>query len=171
MFVWDSDQETPNTQMATMEFADGKVLQFEVRGMYTNAEDGITIGNLFYGSKGWMHLNNSTWRTFFGRKNEPGPKMESKEGAADPMNLLGTGDTPHFKNFIDAVRSRKMSDLTADIEEGHRSTSYCHLSNIAHRMKRQLQFDGNTETFVNDPQANGYLSRRYRSPFIVPDKV
>jgi hypothetical protein len=87
------------------------------------------------------------------------------------MNLAGTGSAPHFKNFIDAVRSRKMGDLNADIEEGQRSTSYCHLANIAYRMKRQLQFDGNTETFVNDQQADGYLSRRYRAPFVVPDKV
>ncbi len=194
MFVWDSDQETPNTQMATMEFADGKILQFEVRGMYTNAEGGmadgslanlpkevvaplrdkirgITIGNLFYGSKGWMWLDGSTWRTFFGRKNEPGQSVESKEGAADPMNLTGTGDSNHFVNFINCVRSRKVEDLNADVEEGFRSTAYCHLANIAYRLKRQLQFDGNTESFVNDPQADGYLSRRYRDPYIVPDKV
>jgi predicted dehydrogenase len=170
-FVFDCDQETPNTQMATLEFADGKILQFEVRGLYTNAEDGITIGNLFYGSKGWMHLNGSTWRTYLGRKNQPGPSMESKEGAADPMNLKGTGDSPHFKNFTDAMRSRKLSDLNADIEEGHRSTVFCHLSNIAHRLKRQLVFDPNTECFVGDQQADSYLSRRYRAPYVVPDKV
>ncbi len=171
MFVWDSDQETPNTQMATMEFADGRILQFEVRGMYTNAEDGITIGNLFYGSKGWMHLNESTWKTYMGRKNEPGPSMVSKEGGADPMNLQGTGDSNHFVNFINCVRSRKMNELNADIEEGHRSTAYCHLANVASRLKRQLQFDSNTESFVNDPQADAYLSRRYRAPYVVPDKV
>jgi predicted dehydrogenase len=170
-FVFDSDQETPNTQLATLEFADGKILQFEVRGLYTNAENGITIGNLFYGSKGWMHVDGSTWRTFMGRKNEPGPSMESKEGAADPMNLLGTGDSGHFKNFIDAMRSRKISDQNAEIEEGHRSTSYCHLANIAYRLKRQLQFDSNLECFVNDPQADGYLTRHYRAPYIVPEKV
>ncbi len=170
-FVFDCDQETPNTQVSTLEFADGRILQFEVRGLYTNAEDGITIGNLFYGSKGWMHLNGSTWRTFLGRKNEPGPKMESKEGAADPSNLLGTGDTPHFKNFIDCMRSRKVTDLNAEIEEGQRSTGYCHLANIAYRLKRQLEFDSNNECFVNDPQADGYLSRRYRAPYVVPDKI
>jgi predicted dehydrogenase len=170
-FVFDSDQETPNTQLATLEFADGKILQFEVRGLYTNAENGITIGNLFYGSKGWMHVDGSTWRTFMGRKNKPGPSMESKEGAADPMNLLGTGDSGHFKNFIDAMRSRKISDQNAEIEEGHRSTSYCHLANIAYRLKRQLQFDSNLECFVNDPQADGYLTRHYRAPYIVPEKV
>jgi len=31
-YQWDSDQETPNTQIATYEYADGKLLQFEVRG-------------------------------------------------------------------------------------------------------------------------------------------
>jgi len=170
-FVFDSDQETPNTQLATLEFADGKILQFEVRGLYTNAENGITIGNLFYGSKGWMHLDGSTWRTFMGRKNQPGPSMESKEGAADPMNLLGTGDSGHFKNFIDAMRSRKISDQNAEIEEGQRSTSYCHLANIAYRLKRQLQFDSNLECFVNDPQADGYLTRHYRAPYVVPENV
>ncbi len=154
-----------------VEYADGKIIQFEVRGLYTNAENGITIGNLFYGSKGWMHVDGSTWRTFMGRKNEPGPSMESKEGAADPMNLLGTGDSGHFKNFIDAMRSRKISDLNADIEEGHRSTALCHLSNIAYRLKRQLQFDPNLECFVNDPQADNYLTRKYRSPFVVPEKT
>jgi predicted dehydrogenase len=170
-FVFDCDQETPNTQLSTLEYPDGKIIQFEVRGLYTNAENGITIGNLFYGSKGWMHLDGSTWRTFFGRKNEPGPSMESKEGAADPMNLLGTGDSPHFKNFIDAMRSRKISDQNADIEEGHRSTALCHLSNIAYRLGRQLQFDPYAECFANDTQAEAYLSRKYRAPYVVPDKV
>lgn len=170
-FVHESDQETPNTQMATLEFADGKILQFEVRGLYTNAEDTITIGNLFYGSKGWMHLNGSTWRTYLGRKNEPGPGMESTEGAADPMNLKGTGDSPHFKNFIDAMRSRNLSDLNADVEEGHRSTAFCHLSNIAYRLGRELRFDPHAECFVNDPQADAYLTRRYRPPFVVPENV
>ena len=118
-----------------------------------------------------MHVNGSTWKTYFGRKNEPGPGMDSKSGAADPMNLRGTGDTGHFKNFIEAMRSRKMSDLTADIETGHISTSYCHLANIANRLKRQLQFDGKSERFVSDPQADGYLTRQYRKPFVVPDKV
>jgi hypothetical protein len=97
--------------------------------------------------------------------------MESKEGAADPMNLKGTGDSPHFKNFTDAIRSRNVSDLNADIEEGHRSTVLCHLSNISYRLKRQLAFDSHTECFVGDQQAESYLSRRYRAPYVVPDKV
>ncbi|MCX6262443.1 MAG: Gfo/Idh/MocA family oxidoreductase, partial [Bacteroidia bacterium] len=53
-YVWDSDQETPNVQHVTFEYEDGKVLQFEVRGLFTNKEANVDIGNLFYGSKGWM---------------------------------------------------------------------------------------------------------------------
>ena len=54
--IFDCDQETPNTQMSMMEYADGSRVQMEVRGLYTNAEDGIRMGLLFYGSEGWMHL-------------------------------------------------------------------------------------------------------------------
>src|SRR5262245_4298194 len=54
--VFDCDQETPNNQISIMEYADGSRVQIEVRGLYTNAEDGIRMGHLFYGSEGWMHL-------------------------------------------------------------------------------------------------------------------
>ncbi len=37
-------------------------------------------------------------------------------------------------HFIDAVRSRKMSDLRTDIEEGHLSTAFCHLGNISYML-------------------------------------
>jgi predicted dehydrogenase len=169
-FAFESDQETPNTQMATLEYADGKILQFEVRGLYTNGEDQIKIGNLFYGSKGWMRIDGASWATYFGRKDEPGPSMKG-EADADPGNLLGTGDQPHFVNFIQALRSRKLSDLNGDIVEGHRSTALCHLSNIAYRLGREVIFDSHNEKFANDPQADGYLTRQYRLPYVVPAVV
>ncbi|MEJ7617296.1 MAG: Gfo/Idh/MocA family oxidoreductase [Pyrinomonadaceae bacterium] len=169
-FAFKDDQETPNTQTATMEYADGKILQFEARGLYTNAEDGITIGNIFYGTKGWMHLNGSTWKTYFGRKNEPGPAMSAKD-SADPSNLIGTGDGNHFENFIKAMRSRNAKELSADIEVGHLSTALCHLSNISQRENRELRFDGSAECFRNDPAADKYLTREYRKPYQIPEKV
>ena len=55
-FVWDSDQETPNVQHLEFEYEDGRILQFEVRGLATNDEGGIRIGNLIFGSKGWMNI-------------------------------------------------------------------------------------------------------------------
>jgi hypothetical protein len=170
-FAWDSDQQTPNTQSATFEYASGKILQFEVRGLYTNAEEGITIGNLFYGTKGWLHLNGSTWKTYFGRKNEPGPGSDTAEASADPANLTGAGGDNHYENFIAALRSGQTKDLTCDIEEGHRSTVLPHLANISYRLGRTLTFDGARERFANDPEADRMLTREYRAPYVVPPSV
>jgi len=57
------------------------------------------------------------------------------------------------------------------VETAHLSASLAHLGNIAYRLDRKLKFDPTTEKFVGDKEANAMLSRRYRAPFIVPDKV
>ena len=61
LFVWDSDQQTPNTQHCIFEYADGKILQYEVRNMYTDKE----ANNLFFGSEGWM-TSDGGWSTYYG---------------------------------------------------------------------------------------------------------
>jgi len=170
-FACDDDQETPNTQLATFEYADGKILQFEVRGWYTNDEAGVRIGNLFYGTEGWMYLNGDKWYTYYGRKNEPGEYYDGSGDVADPMNLAGAGGAAHFVNFIEAVRANDWTKLNADILEGHMSTVLCHMANISYRLGRELVFDGHAERFVGDEQANYYLSRNYRYPYVVPEKV
>ena len=40
----------------------------------------------------------------------------------------------HFGNFLKAVRSRRVSELHADILEGHQSTALCHIGNISYRL-------------------------------------
>jgi len=173
-YVWkDCDQETPNTQISVMKYPDGRIIQLEVRGMYSNSEENILQGEFFYGSEGWLKLGGRSWQSYFGRKDEPGPGLESDEAKAqaEKLNLMGDEAPGHFQNFIDAVRSRRREDLTADILEGHLSTSMCHLSNIAYRTGRTLIFDNATETFMGDDEANAYLSREYRYPYVVPDKV
>jgi len=51
------------------------------------------------------------------------------------------------------------------------SEALAHLCNIAYRTGRTLNFDPATEEFVNDKEANAYLTRPPRKPFVVPDKV
>ena len=78
--------------------------------------------------------------------------------------------TPHINNFFDCIETRKRPN--GDIEEGHRSTLLCQIANIAHRVgNRRLEFDGKTESFPNDPEANKLLRRTYREPWVVPEKV
>lgn len=178
-YVWDSDQETPNIQHIEFEYGDGRILQFEVRGLGTNDESGVRIGNLIYGADGWMKLHNEDegdGQAYFSQvqlqpsgfssySEEPGPDF-SHEVAEAPDSVIN-----HFSNFFACVESRRWQDLHADVLEGHLSSSLCHLGNIACRLKRSLEFDPEKELFIGDPEANEYLTKVYRSPYLLPGTV
>ncbi|MCZ2075379.1 MAG: Gfo/Idh/MocA family oxidoreductase [Bryobacteraceae bacterium] len=174
-FMFDDDQETPNTMVATFEFnhmSKKKMLVFEVRHWISNHEAGIgeprpgvtdpaspnTIGDIIYGSKGYLVIGGG-YKTFLGKEQEPGPASSGRGG----------GD--NFANFIGAVRSRKTSDLNAEIEEGATSTVLIHLANISYRLGRTLEFDPTIMACRNDAEANRMMSRQYRAPFVVPKQV
>jgi predicted dehydrogenase len=189
-FLFDDDQETPNTLNVAYEFdlGDGKrkMLEFEVRHWITNHEAGIgtpafgtgevpaalgnvnqpqkgkgpqnTIGNIFYGSKGYLAMGGyGSYRTWLGEEQEPGPHAE------------GEGD--NWANFIDCVRSRKKEDLNAPIEDGHISCTLLHLGNVAYRLGRTLNFDPEKEMVIGDDAANRLLRGTYRAPYVVPENV
>jgi predicted dehydrogenase len=155
-------QETPNTQTAVYTYADGTMLEMETRGRYTNHEGsrGQEVGNLFFGSDGWLEINGSTWKAFRHREREP--FAGSKDGEAGGN---------HWANFIDAVRSGKDDALHSDIVEGHLSTTLCHLANISYRVGRSLTFKGDTERFVDAPEADAHLTREYRAPYVMPATI
>ncbi len=69
-------------------------------------------------------------------------------------------ESPHYRNFVDCIRSRKAPN--ADVAIGHVSNILVHLGNIATRTRRTLRFDPDTETILNDPDASRYLTREYR---------
>ncbi|HRR34950.1 MAG TPA: Gfo/Idh/MocA family oxidoreductase [Kiritimatiellia bacterium] len=180
--MFDDAQETPNVLMALFEFpnpAGGgdkkKILQFEVRHWVSNGEDGMWLkgakqgndymatsagnvtGNLFFGSKGYMVKDVNRWRTCLGEKREPGES--------------GSGIGNHYQNFITAIRSGDPQTFNRSIEEGFYSCALIHLGNIAYRLGRTLTFDPDTLRFPGDEEANAMLTREYRAPFVVPDKV
>lgn len=177
--VFDNDQETPNIQHLEFEYSDGKILQFEVRGLGTNPEGDVRIGNLVFGSKGWMKAKSeedSAARAYFSSVELQSSGFSSYREEEGPVFALEGAEqrdavVEHFANFIQCVRSRNMKDLHADILEGHLSSSLCHLGNIATRLNRTLQFDPEREQFVNDSEADTHLTRNYRSPFLLPGVV
>ena len=80
------------------------------------------------------------------------------------------GDREHIDNFLQCVRTRNKP--IADVENGHQSALLCHLANISYRVgNRKLEFDGKAETITNIPEANQYLKRTYRQPWVIPDNV
>ncbi len=174
------EQETPNTQTSVFKYKDGKTLEFETRGRYSNAEAsvGITVGNIFYGTEGYMELKGEParpWKAF--RKREKvafaGSKDEKRgqDDSDDRVGSAGSAVGSHWGNLIDAIRSGKDEDLNCDIIEGHYSCALPHLANISYRLGRELKFMGDYEKFVNDPEADTMLSRLYRKPYIVPENV
>ncbi len=60
---------------------------------------------------------------------------------------------------------------TSDNEVGHLSTLLCHLGNISYRTGRKLHFNPSAERFVNDEDADTYLTRNYRPPYVMPEEV
>ena len=81
------------------------------------------------------------------------------------------GGGNHFANFLDAVRSRKVADLNAPIEEGANSCTLMHLGNIAYRLGRTIRFDEKTFTCPGDKEATAMFKRVYRKPFVVPENL
>ena len=165
------EQETPNTQTSIFKYSDGKILEFETRGRYTNEEGslGISIGNIFYGTEGYVEINGGQWKAFRKRERQPFAGSNVGEKPTDLMAPPGGGG--HYGNFIDAIRSGKNEDLHCHILEGYMSACLPALANISYRMGRQLTFDGVKEKFVKDPEADKLLTRVYRKPYVVPDAV
>jgi predicted dehydrogenase len=172
-FMFDDDQETPNTITSLLEFEkDGKkkMLTIDVRHWMTNHEAEIgagtkkgrpssnTVGNIFYGSKGYLAVDgyDAFW-SYLGQEAKPGPE-EFKGGN-------------NWQNFIDVVRSRDKSKLGAPIQEGATSCDLMHLANISYRLGRSLNLDPKTRTVKGDPEAAKMFTRAYRKPFVVPEKV
>ena len=158
-FLWDDCKETPEVLSSTYLYpSEKKIIEFEVRPWCTNAEDGAGVGNIFYGSDGYMVVNGySKYETFLGKKKEVGPS--------------GDAGGDHYKNFIDAVRAHDKSILNGPVETAHLSSGLAHLGNIAYRLGRVLDFDPSKERFVNDPEADKMLTRNYREPYVVPKRV
>ena len=176
-FMFDDDQETPNTLTCTFTFEqpDGrrKMLEFGVRHWFTNNEAGLgrggmfsrhnAIGTIFYGSKGYLAAGN-----------EDSFSYESWLGADQAAGPRGKSGHDHFANFIQCVRSRNAAELRAPIEEGHRSCALVHLANTSYRLGRSLKFDPESERVVDDEEANRLLygeDRGYREPFVIPTEV
>ncbi|MGB4293373.1 MAG: Gfo/Idh/MocA family oxidoreductase [Bacteroidales bacterium] len=158
-FVHDDAKITPDVLTCQFMYPkERKMIEFEVRPWITNEENGVSVGNIFYGTEGYLVVYNyDRYESFLGRDKKPGPSR--KEG----------GD--HYANFIEAVRKHDKSILNAPVETAHLSSALSHLGNIAYRTGRTLKFDPATEKFIGDDEANKLLTRNYRAPYVVPENV
>lgn len=199
-FGYVDDGETPNTMISVYDYGDAQLI-FEVRGLKTSDLKGARVGNIFYGSKGYMVVPSYSSAVVF---DHDGNKIEEFKAGGD-----------HFRNFVDAVKSRSRTSLHGEIEEGHVSSALCHLGNVSYRLGsrqplnkktgafgdnkeayetlarfeqhlsendvkldtteytvgRSLKVDARHESFGSDQEANALLTRAYRSGFEVPARA
>jgi predicted dehydrogenase len=138
-----------------------KMLTLEVRPWMTNDEaGGVSFGVIFYGEKGWMTFPDyESYKMYEGRDNKL--VKEGKNGT----------DLNHYRNFVECIRSRDAAAVTAPPIEGHWSSALSHYALTGARVNRVLEIDPATELVKNDKDANAFLTRKYRAPFTVPEKV
>ncbi|MDQ5979127.1 MAG: hypothetical protein QG602_2101 [Verrucomicrobiota bacterium] len=142
------DGDTPNTQIVLHDYATAPLV-FEVRGLpakYDPDEDkpgasgaeaagamaaamddyrGVKVGNVIECEGGSVVSPGYFRATAIDRDG----KVVREFNGEDRM----------MRNFIDVVRSRKTADLCGQIEEGHISSSLCHLGGISHALGRAAE--------------------------------
>jgi predicted dehydrogenase len=86
---------------------------------------------------------------------------------AEPIDdRSGSSDEQYFghvRNFLDCIRSR--ATPISDLASSHRTATACHLANLSLRLGRQLRWNAEQETIVDDPAAAAMLERPYRAPW------
>ena len=109
-------------------FADGRVL--EVRSDFA--------GTKFTGEKGWIHVDR-------------GELLASdREMLRNLPADFNTKPPSHYQDFIDCVRSRKLT--VAPAEAAHRAASFGQLAIVAMDTKQTLNWDPKTEKVLDNPE-------------------
>ncbi len=123
---YEDDGQTANTQIVYHAYEKAPLI-FEVRGLPESKDSknmdkfkGAGVGVIVECEGGYVVVPNYTGATAY---DKDGKVIKEWKGAED-----------HFKNFINACRSRRVDDLNADILEGHLSSGLCHTGNISYRL-------------------------------------
>ncbi|MDQ3686969.1 MAG: hypothetical protein M3430_15440, partial [Acidobacteriota bacterium] len=155
--------ETPDVQEVLFDFP-GSVVRWTSREI----NQGRDMPLEFHGTKGTLSITRrgfSVKPEVWTGQDPSNPDAKNERPAMEPIpnEPGGEMDDTHVRNFLDCVRSRQRPN--ADIEEGHLTAVMCHAANISTRLKRSLRWDANKEQFVNDREANQFLSKPYRKPW------
>ncbi len=155
------DQQTPDTMNITFDYPSGTAMIWEMRIWTPYPMEGVDNGTAVYGTEGSVHIGRWNRRWGFKVFDRDG-KLVHHDDADDDHNH-------HQQDFVDAIRTRRLP--RGDIMEGHLSAIHCHLANIVARVHRNVEFDQENETIVNDDEAKMLVKRRYRSHWSTPKEV
>jgi predicted dehydrogenase len=171
--------ETPDVQDALFEYP-GFTSAYSVREVAAGRRG--NSGLEFFGTKGSLVVSRSGFEIFPDMKTNPENAIPVFQGhpAGGPVHDNSVKPEPwikavkepgsseqqfnlHVRNFIDCIKSRQRP--ISDIDDGHRTTTACHLANISLRLGRKVRWDVEREEAVGDTEANAMLVRPYRKPW------
>jgi predicted dehydrogenase len=166
-FAVDDDRTIPDTMQATFQFASGRLAVF---GQYEASQNLALPGDRelarakleLRGTQGTLYVGDPGYQIIperGGQFQDRQPRMEPVREATTDGNLTDQ----HTRNFLDCVVSRKRP--TADVEIGHRSTTFSHLGNISLETGLRIEWDAENERITNRPEANELLHYEYRKPW------
>ncbi|TAE52212.1 MAG: gfo/Idh/MocA family oxidoreductase [Bacteroidetes bacterium] len=160
-YAFQDDWETPDTQVITLEFPNGKAMTWEGRSCNNLPIEGSGRGVIFYGTTGSMIYPGGDEFSFYDMDNKLIKAWKSSEvvDAANPISPFERLDVGHLENFVAAIRGE--SGLNSPIAEGYASTLLPMLGNIAQRSGKTLICDPATGR-PNDADALKLWSRSYQ---------
>lgn len=192
--------ETPNTQVVMHDFA-GKTLITETRGLSTKAFNPNSKGGwVFYGTEGIIadaslfDLEGKLVRTFTGRgENHFANFLKAvrsrnvKDLNADILEGFQSTALCHVGNISyrlgqptstgEIQKHLEESKVSHDVLETFERTVK-HLADNKVDLEKSklalgplLRLDSDHEQFIGNSGANGYLTREYRKPFVVPSEA
>ncbi|MHB8653221.1 MAG: Gfo/Idh/MocA family protein [Terriglobia bacterium] len=170
--------ETPDTQDALFEYP-GFTMVWSHRE--ASRGRGAGAGLEFFGTKGSMTLSRAGYEIFADMKIPPENQIPEFSGhpVGGPVRHPDVKPVPwteamnehasnsllesHARNFLDCIKSRARP--AADVEDGHRTATACHLANISLRLGRKIRWNAEEEEIMGDPEASAQLVRPYRKPW------
>lgn len=165
----DHDADIMDTMSVTFEFKSGRLITFDMLEScggpifpYGEIEIRGAKGVAYADERGYKLIPSSpgqfqTWK----RQIEPAEYSVKEKALPDGSSSVSTGGL--IRDFLDCVKTRKQP--LCPLEEGHRSTSFAHLANIAVKVRQRLEWDADRERFTNCDKANELLSYEYRAPW------
>lgn len=142
-------------------------------GMVTHFANGVKMvlaqGRYWHGSCGERFDGTEGWAAAadgYSRPDVSSPALlgQYKRVLAEYVGRTGRA-LSHVRNFLDCVKSREQPVANATVM--HRSMCTVHAANVCMWLKRSVEFDPVTERFVKDPDADRFLSRAMRSPYVI----
>lgn len=160
-YHFQDDWETPDTQIASYSFGDGKSILWEGRSCNARDINGMGSGVSFHGEHGTLELLNNSFKIF----DNSNKLVKSAESTTNTVvNQQGAGfdmDVDHFQNFINAIDHGE--SLISPYPEIKNSVMLCHLGNISYRSGRALQINSTTGLIENDTEAMRLWGREYQT--------